>query len=111
MLNILRSHKLFAKRSKCTFAVGSIEYLGHIVSGEGVATKPNKIQDVFGLAIQNVSKLRGFLGLTGYYRRFVKGYGTICRPLHDLLKKNSYQWGVEQQKAFDNLKEVMTSVV
>lgn len=110
VLNILRSHKLFAKRSKCTFAVGSIEYLGHIVSGEGVATKPSKIQDVVDWPVpKNVSKLRGFLGLTGYYRRFVKGYGTICRPLHDLLKKNSYQWGVEQQKAFDNLKEVMTS--
>lgn len=110
VLNILRSHKLFAKRSKCTFAVGSIEYLGHIVSGEGVATKPSKIQDVLDWPVpKNVSKLRGFLGLTRYYRRFVKGYGTICRPLHDLLKKNSYQWGVEQQKAFDNLKEVMTS--
>lgn len=110
VLTILRAHKLYAKRSKCTFAVGSVEYLGHIVSGEGVSTKPSKIQDVLSWPVLvNISKLRGFLGLTGYYRRFVKGYGEICRPLHDLLKKDNFHWGPDQQKSFDRLKEVMTT--
>lgn len=110
VLSILRSHKLYAKRSKCTFAAPSVEYLGHIVSGEGVATKPSKIKDVLEWAVPvNITKLRGFLRLTGYYRRFVQGYGAICRPLHDLLKKDNFHWGPEQQKAFDQLKKIMTT--
>ena len=81
-----------------------------MVSGKGVATKPQNIA-----AIQtrpkphNVSKLRDFLGLTGYYRRFVKNYRQICRPLHDLLKKDAFHWTVEHDSAFAKLKQVMTT--
>jgi hypothetical protein len=55
-----------------------------------------------------VTQLRGFLGLTSYYRRFIKGYATICKPLHEAPKKNSFTWSTEQEDAFQQLKQVMT---
>ena len=99
---------MLAKRSKCYFAQERIEYLGHFISAEGVSTDPEKI-----MAIQkwpqpqNVSQLKGFLGLTGYYRRFVKGYGSICKPLTTLLKKNQFHWNQEATDAFQTLKMTM----
>jgi hypothetical protein len=85
VLQILRLHQLKAKLSKCTFVVPSVEYLGHILSGNGVATDPSKIQEIISWqAPETVKQFRGFLGLTGYYRRFVKGYASIGRPLHDV---------------------------
>jgi hypothetical protein len=108
VLEVLRGNKLTAKRSKCVFATSQVEYLGHIISSQGVATDPEKI-----VAIQNwkppksVTQLRSFLGLTRYYRRFIQGYGLICRPLHDLLK-DSFHWGVEHTEVFNTLKSKMT---
>jgi hypothetical protein len=60
-------------------------------------------------APKTITKLRGFLGLTGYYRRFVKGYATICKPLHEVLKKNAFIWTNAQQEAFDQLKTIMST--
>jgi hypothetical protein len=68
-----------------------VEYLGHIISGTGVATDPSKIQDIIELKTpQTIKQLRGFLGLAGYYRRFIPHYALICQPLHKALKKNSF---------------------
>lgn len=107
---LLLQHSLFVKLSKCSFATLQVEYLGHVISGAGVATKPQNIAAIVNWPIPpNVSKLRGFLGLTGYYRRFVKDYGKICRPLHELLKKNSFHWSAEHTVAFNKLKEIMTT--
>nr|XP_051191082.1 uncharacterized protein LOC127304433 [Lolium perenne] len=109
VLQILRQHNLKAKLSKCQFAQPQIEYLGHIISGEGVATDPAKIQDIIQWPTPtSIKQLRGFLGLTGYYRRFIPNYAQICRPLHADLKKNAYQWEAPQQAAFDKLKQVMS---
>lgn len=66
--------------SKCTFATNQVNYLGHVISYQGVSTDPSKIKDVMDWPEpDNATKLRGFLGLTGYYIRFVKDYGKICR--------------------------------
>lgn len=99
-----------AKRSKCVFAVQQISYLGHIINNHGLSTDPAKISAVKGWPIpKNVTQLSSFLGLVGYYRRFVKYFGIISRPLYDALKKNSYIWGVAQQEAFDKLKSLLCS--
>ena len=110
VLQVLRQHQLFAKMSKCTFGQTEIEYLGHVISRNGVATDPAKIQIIQQWpSPKNITQLRAFLGLTGYYRRFIKGYGVICRPLFDALKKNSFVWCESQEKAFQHLKLMMST--
>ena len=110
VLGMMAKNQLYAKMSKCMFACLEVEYLGHIISGEGVKTDPKKI-----LAIQewlvpkDVKSLRGFLGLTGYYKKFVKSYGHIATPLTALLRKNSFSWGAEAKAAFHQLKLAISS--
>lgn len=88
VLDTLRHHQLVAKRSKCSFAQRKLEYLGHIISDQGVATNDAKTHVMVHWPIPaNVSELRGFLGLTGYYRKFVKHYGILAKPLIVLLQK------------------------
>jgi hypothetical protein len=83
VFTVLQMHQLKAKLSKCTFGQATVEYLGHIISGEGVSTNPSKIQDIVKWAEpQTLKKLRGFLGLTGYYRGFIQDYANICKPLY-----------------------------
>jgi hypothetical protein len=110
VLQLLKSNSLTIKKSKCDFAKPQVEYLGHIISGTGVATDPAKIS-----AIQNwitpksVTQLRSFLSLTGYYRRFIKDYGVIYQPLHNLLKKYSFVWGSQHTTAFMKLKHALST--
>ncbi|MCG7876441.1 MAG: pol polyprotein, partial [Candidatus Thiodiazotropha endolucinida] len=122
----LKQHGLKLKPSKCEFFKTKVKYLGHVVSESGVQTDPDKIS---ALATwpepDNVKALRSFLGFTGYYRRFIKDYARIVKPLNDLLvghstndcisKKNkkkkfaSWQWGEAQVLAFNTLKEKLSS--
>jgi hypothetical protein len=110
VLSLLHQHSLFAKRSKCAFGQSKVEYLGHIISSEGISTDPSKI-----IAVQswpppkNKTEMRGFLGLVGYYRRFIKNYGKICRPLFDSLKRGEFTWGPHQLKAFTLIKQPLCS--
>jgi hypothetical protein len=91
VLEVLRKNQLFVKKSKCVFVQPQVEYLGHIISGNEVSTDPNKIQAVKDCPTpKNITELRAFLGLAGYYRRFIKDCGKICRPLFNSLKKGDF---------------------
>jgi hypothetical protein len=109
VLQILQDNQLLIKRTKCTFARSHIEYLGHVISGGGVATDPAKVEAVCTWPVpRNLKDIRGFLGLTGYYRKFIKNYGIISRPLTDMLKKNNqYQWTPGAATAFHTLQEAL----
>ena len=82
VLEVLMSNQLYAKQSKCVFGCTEVEYLGHVISGEGVRADSKKISSMVQWPIPNsVKALRGFLGLTRYYRKFIKGYGGHCPTL------------------------------
>lgn len=109
VLDALHSNQLYAKLSKCTFAQPQVEYLGHVIRGDGVATGPTKIEAIVQWPTpENVTHLRSFLGLTGYYRRFIQNYGYICKPLFQSLNKDNFKWEHEQMDAFNTLKNKMT---
>jgi hypothetical protein len=108
VLQLLKEQQLYAKPSKCFFGVKEVEYLVHIVSHEGVKVDPNKIKAMMDWPIPKTLKnLRGFLGLTGYYHKFVRNYGRITTPLTTLTKKDAFSWTPEATKSFEQLKEVM----
>ena len=110
VLSLMREHKLFINRKKCSFERPQLEYLGHLISGEGVAADSRKVADMDWLVPKDLTGVRGFLGLTGYYRRFVMGYGKTAWALTQQLKKDNFNWGVEVQMAFEQLKKAMTSL-
>jgi hypothetical protein len=106
----LRHHRLFVKRSKCAFGVASVSYLGHIVSAEGVAMDPSKVQAICDWPLPRSARaVRGFLGLAGYYRKFVHGYGETAAPLTALLKKEGFAWTEAAASAFEALKTAVTT--
>ena len=108
MLKLLQEKQLYAKSPKCFFGVQEVEYLGHIVSHEGVKVDPNKIKAIKESKVPTtIKQLRGFLELTGYYRKFVNNYGRIAAPLTTLLKKDAFSWNPDATKAFEHIKEAM----
>ena len=111
VLGRLRSAGLKLKPEKCRLIQKSVSFLGHVVSDKGIATDPEKTRLVSKWPVPaSIKEVRSFLGLTGYYRRFVKNYATIAAPLHFLTKKDQpFVWTEETQKAFEALKEALTS--
>ena len=102
----MEEQQLYANPSKCIFGVQEVGYLGHIVSHEGVKVDPNKIKSMRECPIsKTLKKLRGFLGLKGYYHKFFKNYGQIVSLLTKLLQKEAFYWTEEETKCFEKLKE------
>ena len=106
----LRMYNLKLHPTKCQLARAKVEYLGHIVSADGVTPYPAKIQAVESFPVPtNIRSVREFLGLCSYYRKFVPGFSKIATPLHQLLKANSkFVWTEPCQMAFQKLKKVLT---
>ena len=109
VLNRFRVHNLRMKATKCHFGAKSVCFLGHVVSSKGVHTNPQKIDVVSTLSIpRTIEHVRSFLGLAGYYRRFIPNFATIVAPLMRLTKKGiQFCWGDKQQVAFTHLKELL----
>ncbi|GAU45214.1 hypothetical protein TSUD_244190 [Trifolium subterraneum] len=109
MNEVLRPY--LRKFALCSFGQAEIEYLGHLIYGKGVSVDPKKIEDMLRWPIpKELKSLRGFLGLTGYYRKFVRNYSKIAWALTQLLKKDNFKWGEEAQLDFDKLKQSMTTI-
>jgi hypothetical protein len=95
--------------SKCCFVAGSVVFLGHVVSKEGTRPDPSKIEAVWGFPVlATITNVRSFLGLTGYYRKYIKGYSKLAGPLFELTKKDVvFVWNQDCQRAFDALKKAL----
>ena len=105
VLTVVRANNLVLKRSKCHFGERQISYLGHVVSANGVAMDAQKVCTVADCPRpRSVRAVRGFLGLAGYYRKFIRNYGTIAAPLTALLKRDAFQWTPDAARTFTELK-------
>ncbi|XP_074283271.1 uncharacterized protein LOC141607825 [Silene latifolia] len=111
VLGILRKQKWFAKYSKCEFWLSEVAFLGHVISKEGIKVDPAKISAISDWSSpSDVGEIRSFLGLAGYYRRFVKDFSKLARPMTQLLKKESkFLWSEACEDAFIELKNRLTS--
>ncbi|GJT11459.1 putative reverse transcriptase domain-containing protein [Tanacetum coccineum] len=107
ILELLRKEKLYAKFSKCDFWIHIVQFLGHLIDSQGLHVDPAKIEAVKNWTSPTTpTEVRQFLGLTGYYRRFIKGFSKIAKPMTKLTQKNkNYIWSEEQESAFQLLKQ------
>jgi hypothetical protein len=111
VLEKLWEHKLYAKFSKCQFWLKEVAFLDHVLSEGGVYVDPGKVKDMLEWEPpQNVSDIRSFLGLAGYYRRFIKDFSKIDKPMTRLLEKGKgFKWSEECQASFEELRKRLTS--
>ncbi|GKA09498.1 putative reverse transcriptase domain-containing protein [Tanacetum coccineum] len=110
-LELLKEEILYAKFSKCDFWLDSVQFLSHVIDRSGVHIDPDKIEALKSWAAPTMpTEVRQFLGLPGYYRRFIKGFSLISKPLTKLTQKDKkYEWGKEEQEAFQTLKQKLCS--
>jgi hypothetical protein len=114
VLGRLRAHQLYAKLSKCEFWLEKIAFLGHILTAEGIEVDPSKVEAISKWKQPSyVSEVRSFLEMEGYYRRFIKGFSNIARPMTELLKKdNKFVWTPKCEESFQIIKKkLMTALV
>jgi hypothetical protein len=111
VLQVLREHRLYAKLSKCSFYQKQIQYLGHIVSEDGITVDPEKVEAIKSWPTPtNISEVRSFMGLVGYYRRFIAGFSKIVYPITSLQRKGvKFEWSTKCERSFQHLKELLTS--
>ncbi|KAF5789771.1 putative nucleotidyltransferase, Ribonuclease H [Helianthus annuus] len=109
VLELLQGNQLYAKFSKCEFWLEEVQFLGHIVNSRGIHVDSAKIEAVKGwITPKNPSEVRSFLGLAGYYRRFIEGFSKIAVPLTSLTHKDKpFVWGTAQETAFQTLKHML----
>ncbi|GJZ03021.1 putative reverse transcriptase domain-containing protein [Tanacetum coccineum] len=107
VLELLKKEKLYAKFSKCEFWLREVQFLGHVINGNGIHVDPSKIEAVKNWkAPRTPSEVRSFLGLAGYYRRFIENFSKIAKSLTILTQKcKTFDWGEEQENAFQTLKD------
>ena len=110
VLQHLQDHQLYAKFSKCDFWLNSVKFLGHTISSEGISVDPNKVQEVMDWKPPaSVHQIRSFLGLAGYYRRFIPDFSRIAKPMTELLKKGvKFNWDAKCDEAFHTLRAHLT---
>ena len=111
VLTKLREHRLYAKFSKCEFWLPEVTYLGHVISGKGIAVNPERVQAVLDWTPpETVKQVWSFLGLASYYRRFVENFSRVAKPLTELLKKDKkFEWTPHCEFSFQELKRSLTS--
>nr|CAB3504478.1 unnamed protein product [Digitaria exilis] len=111
VLQRLRDHQLYAKFSKCEFWLQSVKFLGHTVSKDGISVDPTKVQEVLDWQPPtSIHEIRSFLGLAGYYRRFIPDFSRIAKPMTELLKKGvKFEWNDKCEEAFHTLRRHLTS--
>jgi hypothetical protein len=111
VLETLRRNKLYAKLSKCEFWLNEVVFLGHVISEKGISVDPKKIEAVLRWERPtNVTEIHSFLGLAGYYRRFIEGFSTIASPMTRLTRKEvKFEWSKECETSFQELKSRLTS--
>jgi hypothetical protein len=111
VLQRLRDHKLYAKISKCEFWLDSVKFLGHTISKDGISVDHSKVQEVMDWKPpKSVHQIRSFLGLPGYYHRFIPDFSRIAKPMTKLLKKGvKFVWTEACDQAFHTLIEHLTS--
>ncbi|GJR84172.1 reverse transcriptase domain-containing protein [Tanacetum coccineum] len=107
ILDLLKTEMLYAKFSKCEFWLKEVQFLGHVVNRDGIHVDPSKVESVKNWKTpESPTEIRSFLGLAGYYRRFIENFSKIAKPLTLLTQKNkAYVWGDKQEEAFQILKE------
>ena len=111
VLQILRERQLYAKFSKFQFWLDKVAFLGHVISAEDISVDRQKIEAIVNWKPpMNVSEVRSFLGLAGYYRKFVEGFSKIATPLTNLLKKDQkFEWSDTCQHSFEELRQRLTT--
>jgi hypothetical protein len=111
VLTRLREHQLYAKFSKCAFWLAEIQFLGHVLSTNGIVVDPSKVKDILEWKPPTtVHQVRSFLGLAGYYRRFILDFSKIVKPITSLLKNDTkFEWASKCNEAFEQLKILLTT--
>jgi hypothetical protein len=111
VLQKLREHRLYAKLRKCEFWLKQLAFLGHVISKGGISMDPNKVRDILSWnAPMIVSDIRSFLGLAGYYQRFIEGFSKISKPMTELLEKDrKFEWTPTCEASFQELKKRLTT--